>query len=145
VTRRLPVLLAGLWAGVILALGALAAPSAFAVASREAAGLIAGRFFMQEAYLSLLAAIALFLMLRLSARATSEAGQGSMFSVEMILSLAALFLTVIGYFALQPMMQAARAAQDLPRFGMLHGLSAALFCVKGLVVLVLAWRLAGTR
>lgn len=143
--QRLSVLLAALWAGVILALGALAAPSAFAVAGSEVAGSIAGRFFMQEAYLSLAAAISLFLMLRRHARAQFETGQGSLLSVEMILSLAALFLTIVGYFALQPMMQAARLAQDMPRFGMLHGVSAVMFCMKGLVVFALAWRLAGKK
>jgi hypothetical protein len=40
------------------------------------------------------------------------------------------------------MMAAARAGQGIWSFGALHGLSAAMFGLKGLLALALAWRLA---
>lgn len=140
--RRVCALMAGLWAGVLLAIGALAAPAAFALAPREVAGRIAGSLFRQEAYAALAVSMLMFMMLRRSARDRAEQGVGSVFSGEMLLVLAALFLTVLGYFALQPMMEAARAGQGSWSFGALHGLSAIAFGLKGLVVLALAWRLS---
>ena len=98
--------------------------------------------FAQEAYLALALAVLLFLLLRRRARAASAAGTGSVLSADMLLVLGALFCTVAGYFALQPMMAAARAGQGTWSFGSLHGASAALYGIKALLVTVLAWRLA---
>jgi len=61
----------------------------------------------------------------------------------MMLALGALFCTVAGYFALQPMMAAARAGQGPLSFGQLHAVSAVFYGLKLLLVLVLAWRAAG--
>jgi hypothetical protein len=137
--------LAGVWTGMLAAIGLMAAPAAFAAAPRATAGLIAGRLFAQEAYFGLAAAIVLFLVLRREARGGAAAGRGSAFSVDMLLALGALFCTVAGYFALQPMMASARAGQGGLSFGTLHAVSAAFFASKGLLVAVLAWRLAPRR
>lgn len=138
---RVAAWLAGVWGGGLLAIGALAAPAAFAVAPPELAGRIAGRLFAQEAHLGLGFAAALVLLLRHHARQLASRTPGSLFTVDLMLVLGAVFCTVAGYFALQPMMAAARAGQGSLSFGMLHGLSAAFFAVKGLLVLGLAWRL----
>ena len=53
-----------------------------------------------------------------------------------------MFCTVAGYFAIQPMMAAARAGQGVWSFAALHGASAGFFALKALLVCVLAWRLA---
>jgi hypothetical protein len=53
-----------------------------------------------------------------------------------------LFCTVAGYFALQPMMAAARAGQGPWSFAALHVASTAFFSLKALLVLVLAWRVS---
>jgi hypothetical protein len=58
------------------------------------------------------------------------------------LLLGTLFCTVAGSFAVQPMMAAARAGQGPVSFATLHAVSAALFVLKGVLVLVLAWRLS---
>src|SRR4051794_25940148 len=100
--------LAGLWTGVLVGLGAVAAPAAFAVLPRASAGLLAGRLFAHEAYAGLALAVVLLLLLRRRARGAAEAGTGSVFSPEMMLVLGALFCTVLGHFALQPMMAPAR-------------------------------------
>ena len=53
--------------------------------------------------------------------------------------LVALFLTVLGQFALQPAMEAAKAGQPgRLSFGALHGISASLFWVK--IVVLMACR-----
>jgi hypothetical protein len=139
---RLAAWLSGLWAGVLLGVGLIGAPAGFATVATVAAGRVAGRMFAVEAYLSLALAIGLFLLLRTQARRAAEAGTGSVFSTDMLLVLGALFCTVAGYFALHPMMAAARAGQGSWSFGALHGLSAGLYGLKALLAAVLAWRLA---
>jgi hypothetical protein len=142
-TRRLAACTAGLWAGVIFGIAAIGAPAGFASLQAEAAGRVAGRMFMQEAYASLALSVLLLLMVRRVARVDSEAGRGSVFSTNVVLVLGTLFCTMFGYFALQPMMAAARAGQGMWSFGALHGISAVFFGLKGLLALVLAWRLSG--
>jgi hypothetical protein len=58
----------------------------------------------------------------------------------MLLPAAALFCTLAGYFALQPMLDAARAGQGALSFMTLHLLSMVFFILKTLFVLALAWR-----
>jgi len=144
--RRLAALVAGLWAGLILGIAAIGAPASFANAARDVAGRVAGQMFAQEAYVSLVAAVALLVLVRRQARdyaqAEAEAGRGSALSANVLLVLGALFCTVFGYFAMQPMMASARAGQGLLSFGVLHGVSAVFFLLKGLLVAVLAWRLS---
>jgi hypothetical protein len=98
--------------------------------------------FTQEAYLGLVLAIVLFVVLRKIARQTADPGAGSVFSGNMLLVLGALFTIVLGYFALQPMMAAARAGQGGMSFGALHGISAGLYMLRAVLVSALAWRLA---
>ena len=138
---RLATWLAGLWGGVLLCVGALAAPSAFATLLAADAGRFVGRLFAQEAYLSLAMALVLFLIERKRSRNAAIAGSGSVLSLDLVLVLGALFCTVAGYFAVQPMMVAARAGQGAWSFGALHAVSGGLFVLKGLLVLTLAWRL----
>lgn len=136
-------LLAALWAGVLLAIGAVAAPAAFAVLPSADAGRVAGRMFSIEAHAGLAVAVVLFIVERRRARDAAEAGQGSALSTNLVILLGALFCTVAGYFALQPMMAAARVGQGSMSFAALHGVSSAFFVLKGVLVLVLAWRLIG--
>lgn len=140
-SSRVAAWLAGLWAGGLLVIGGMAAPAAFAVTTPEVAGRIAGRLFAQEAHIGLGLAAALVLLLRHHARRLADRQAGSFFSPELMLVLGAVFCTVAGYFALQPLMAAARAGQGSWSFGQLHGVSAVFFGLKGLLVLALAWRL----
>jgi hypothetical protein len=134
--------LAGLWLGVILCLAFMAAPTAFAQLERAQAGRLAGHLFQLEAQLSLVLAILLFIVERTWAARRAEAGQGSRLTLNLLLVLGALFCTVLGYYALQPMMEAARAGQGRLGFGALHGISSGFFALKGLLLLVYSWRLA---
>ncbi len=138
---RAAALLAGVWAGVLLALGAIAAPLAFANAARDVAGRIAGQTFALEARVGLVIAVVLLLLLRRQARPPGA----PVFSADLMLLLAAVFCTVAGHFAMQPMLAAARAGEGALSFAALHGIAAAFYGVKTLLVLLLAWRLAGAQ
>jgi hypothetical protein len=61
-------------------------------------------------------------------------------SAATLLPAGALFCTVAGYYALQPLMSAARAEQGDWSFLTLHALSFGFFGLKTLLVLILAWR-----
>ena len=143
--QRLQLLLPGLWAGTLLCLALLAAPAPFALLSQTDAGRVVARLLAQEAYLSLALGVLLLGLERLAARRTASAGIGRQFSVGMLLCLGALFCTVAGYFALQPLMLAARMGQGPLSFGQLHALSAAFYIVKTGLVLALAWRATNPR
>jgi len=129
-------LLPGLWAGALLCVALLATPSAFATLLPSDAGRAVARMLAQEAHASLALGIVLLLLERSAAK---RAG-GPQFSWGMGLALATLFCTVAGYFAVQPMMVAARAGQGPLSFGQLHLVSSVFFVLKGLAVLALAWR-----
>ncbi|MDO9286685.1 MAG: DUF4149 domain-containing protein [Aquabacterium sp.] len=140
--ERLRRLLPALWAGVLLCIAAIAAPAAFAMLERPDAGRVVGRIFVQEAWLSLVLAVLLLAMERARAKAVAEAGHGSVLSAEMLLVLGTVFCTVAGYFALQPLMPAARAGQGPLSFGQLHLISTVFYGAKLLLVGALAWRAA---
>ena len=89
--------------------------------------------------MSLALGVALLLLER-QAAATPEGD--SRLSNAMVLVLVAIFCTVLGHFGLQPMMASARAGEGSFSFGQLHAASLALYGVKTLVVLALAWRAA---
>jgi hypothetical protein len=76
-------------------------------------------------------------------RSAAAKDGGLRLSVPMLLALGAIFCTVAGYFGLQPMMAAAKAGEGRWSFGQLHAVSLALFGLKILLVLGLAWRAGG--
>jgi hypothetical protein len=129
-------LLPALWAGWMLCVALLATPAPFATLATQEAGRVVGRMLAQEAYSALLMGIVIVLFERAAARR----GPGPQFSLDMGLALGTIFCTVAGYFALQPMLVAARAGQGALSFGQLHAISVAFFGVKLVLVLTLAWR-----
>lgn len=142
---RVQALLAGLWAGLVVGVGAVAAPSLFAVLDRPMAGRGAGQIFTVEARISLFMAVVLFVIERRRVRDLAEKiGGNAAMTANLLLVLGALFLTIFGEFALRPLMEAARAGQATTlSFGALHGVSSVLFWLKGLMLVALAWRLTG--
>lgn len=147
--ERLRRLLPGLWAGLLLCVALVATPAPFALLQRPDAGRVVARILAQEAYASLALALLLLMLERLAARAAAEKRGASQFSLGMALSAGALFCTIAGYFGVLPMMDAVRAGQAAPSFGLsfgkLHAVSAAFFGIKLLLVAALAWRAAGVR
>jgi hypothetical protein len=140
--ERARLALPGLWAGWLLCVAALATPAAFALLERAQAGRVVARMLAQEAYTSLALGVLLLGLERLAARRAAARGDGSQFSAGMALAAGALFCTVAGYFALQPLMDAARAGQGAWSFAQLHALSAGFYGVKLALVIVLVWRAA---
>lgn len=140
--ERLHRLLPPLWLGVLLAIALIAAPSLFALLERAAAGKVAGRLFAIEAQASLALCVALGLIERRRASLRAAFGRGSRVSAELLLVLGALFCTVFGHFAMQPMLEAARAGEGRWSFGVLHAVSTGFYGLKTLFVGVLAWRAA---
>jgi hypothetical protein len=140
-------LLPGLWAGGLLCVALLATPAPFALLAQADAGRVAGRMLAHEAAASLFFGIAVLVLERVAARRslTDGGGGGRQFSAGMVLALGALFCTIAGYYAVQPMMVAARAGQGGLSFGQLHAISAAFFVVKTGLVLALAWRASSAR
>ena len=139
-SERLRRMLPGVWLGLLLAIAALAAPSLFALLDRPLAGRVAARLFALEAQSSLFFAVLLGLLERRRAGVRAAAGEGSLASAELLLVLGALFCTVLGHHALQPMMEAARAGTGRWSFGALHAVSTAFYGLKTLLVAALAWR-----
>jgi hypothetical protein len=136
-------LLPALWAGGLLCVALLSTPTLFAMLAAADAGRVAGRMLAQEAYSSLALGIVILVLERLAARRASAMGAGPQFTTGMALALGALFCTVAGYFAVQPMMVAARAGQGSLGFMQLHAISAAFYVLKTCLVLVMAWRATG--
>ena len=141
VLYRSRAVLAALWGGLLLCVAFVAAPSAFAVLERAQAGLLVGRVFALEANISLGAAMLLMMM----ERRLQRDAEGPAFTSEFLLPAAALFCTVAGYFALQPMMAAAKAGQGSLSFLTLHAISFGFYGLKTLLVLALAWRASKVR
>ena len=139
--QRFARLLAGLWAGLLVGIGAIGAPAGFAITTVEIAGRTAGRMFAIEAHVSLALAALLLLLTRKTVPAVPDQPPMPTLNTNLLLVLATLVCTIVGYFVLQPMMVAARAGEGSLSFGALHGLSAGFFALKGLLVLALAWRL----
>ena len=132
-----------LWAGAVVVVGGLAAPALFSVLPRDMAGTGAGRMFHLESQLSLFMAMLVFVMERRRVRDAVESGaQQSALSATLLMMLAVLFLTIFGQHVLHPMIQAARqGAPSGLSFAALHGISAAMYWGKALILLVMSWRL----
>ncbi len=126
---------------MLLCVALIATRAPFAVLQASDAGRVAGRVLAYEAHASLAMALVLYIIVRRQARVAAAAGHGSVISGEVLLVLGTLFCTVAGYFAVQPMMDAARAGQGAFGFGTLHLVSVLFFGLKTCLVLALGWRL----
>jgi hypothetical protein len=142
--ERVRRLLPGLWAGLLIGVGALAAPALFASLPAMQAGQVVARILATEAATSLALGATLLILERRRAAAAASADGSSQFNLETALVLAALFCTIFGYYAIVPQMAAARAGLGAISFAALHLISSSLFVAKGLLVLTLAWRATRT-
>jgi hypothetical protein len=134
--------LAGVWAGLMAGVGLVAAPLLFTSLSPSDAGRLAARLFSIDATVGICVG-ALLVMIGLQlARDRAERGAGSRFGPELALALAALLCIVVGYYAVQPMMEAARAGTGPLSFAALHGIASSFFLVRLALAAVLAWLLA---
>ncbi|MCE9661564.1 MAG: DUF4149 domain-containing protein [Burkholderiales bacterium] len=134
--------IAGAWTGLMLGIGGVAAPALFSLLPRADAGRVAARLFSLEATIGVCAGAFLVLVGLQLGRDRAEGTQGSRFGLELILALAAVACIVAGYYALQPMLEAARAGQGSLSFAALHGISSVFFALRLALVAILAWRLS---
>jgi hypothetical protein len=130
---RLAAVVLTLWAGSLWTICAIAAPAAFAVLERAAAGRLAGALFQIATWLGAACALILF------ATAFVHKPLAARLSPSWLVAATAA-APLLSELVLSPMMAAARAANDMSRFGMLHGLAAVLFVAAALGALLLVLR-----
>jgi hypothetical protein len=134
-------ILPGLWLGLLVCIAAIVAPACFAVLPSADAGRVLARIFVQEAWLSLSFAVALWLLEGVHARRLQHAASRGP-SRHTLLLIGTLVCTLLGYFAVQRAMPAARLGQGMLSFGQLHLVSTVCYAVKIVLACVLAWRVA---
>ena len=146
--QRLFIVIAGLWAGSILTVGYLVAPTIFGtLTDRQVAGMVAGSVFKAEAYLSTIICIALMVLANLLV----TRGQTQYKAIRLIL-LALLVCSIAASFVLIPWMNTIRdeaLLQGMPvmlspsadLFRALHGASSAVFMIQSALGIYLVWRL----
>lgn len=123
-----------LWAGSLWTVCGIVAPQLFAtLPERKLAGQMAARLFHIETWLGVVVAVVLIAIF-----AARKAFATSKTILWLILLTAGAPLA--SELILGPMMNAARAANDMARFGMLHGVSAVLFFTACLSGLALVWK-----
>jgi len=123
-----------LWAGSLWTVCGIVAPQLFAtLPERKLAGQMAARLFHIETWLGVVTAIVLIGIF--AARKTLATSKAILYLI--LLTAAA---PLASELILGPMMDAARQAGDMARFGMLHGVSAVLFFTACLSALALLWQ-----
>lgn len=128
---RLAAVLLAFWAGSLWTICGIVAPSLFAVLDdRRVAGQLAGRFFLIETWIGAIVG-ALLIGLNLSGKLGLPA-RGWV--------IAAAALPVASHLILGPMMDRAREAGDMARFGVLHGIAGVCFLVACVAMLVVVWK-----
>ncbi|MCA8151173.1 DUF4149 domain-containing protein [Burkholderia contaminans] len=138
-------LLSAVWVGSLLTIGYAVAPVLFKTLERMTAGSVAAQLFRIEAILGVVCGV---LLLALSNQQVRR-GSSDYRRVRWIVA-AMVVCVLVGYFALQPFMNALRvAAMDAgtdianspyaSRFGMLHGVSSVFYLVESVLGLMLIW------
>jgi hypothetical protein len=123
-----------LWAGSLWTVCGIVAPQLFAtLPERKLAGQMAARLFHIETWLGVVIAIVLIALF--SARKVSGTRKTILWLI--LLTAAA---PLASELLLGPLMEAARQANDMARFGLLHGVSAVLFLIACLSALALVWK-----
>ncbi|KVO95476.1 hypothetical protein WL01_26980 [Burkholderia ubonensis] len=140
-------LLSAVWVGSLLTIGYAVAPVLFRSLERMTAGSVAAQLFRIEAVVGVVCGVLLLVLSNQQVRRGCDEYR----RVRWILA-AMVGCVLIGYFALQPFMNALRvAAMDAgtdianspyaSRFGMLHGVSSLFYLVESVLGLMLIWRL----
>jgi len=148
---RLFRLLAMLWVGSQLTIGYVVAPVLFASLDRTSAGSIAAQLFRVEGIIGVVSGVLLLAL----GNVLSRRGGVDYRRLRWLL-FGMLVCVLIGYFALQPFMNALRVAamnagMDVgnspyaSRFGMLHGVSSVFYLIESLLGIMLVWLLPVSR
>ncbi|VVE24517.1 membrane protein [Pandoraea iniqua] len=150
--ERLFRLVATVWCGSQWAIGYIVAPTLFTVLeSRMVAGTVAGRLFHTQAWLSLVCGVLLVWLATALVARTADEQAARRYRGLRWLAVAMMVCVLISSFALQPFMAQLRAAAEATgveigqspyaaRFGMLHGISSAIYLLQSLLGVALIWR-----
>ncbi len=147
VPHRLFRLLTVVWVGSLLTIGYAVAPVLFTSLDRMTAGAVAAQLFRIEGVIGVVCGVLLLALCNLLVRRGGDAYRRLRWLIAGML-----VCVLVGYFALQPFMNALRiAAQEAgtdvghsvyaSRFGMLHGVSSAFYLIESLLGIVLVWKL----
>ncbi|MGA7782085.1 MAG: DUF4149 domain-containing protein [Paraburkholderia sp.] len=145
--HRLFRLLTVVWVGSLLTIGYAVAPVLFTSLDRSVAGAVAAQLFRIEGVLGVVCGV---LLLGL-ANVLIRRGNDSYRRLRWLLA-GMLVCVLVGYFALEPFMNALRVAAleagtDVghsayaARFGVLHGVSSLFYLIESLLAIVLVWKL----
>ncbi len=140
-------LLTVVWVGSLFTIGYAVAPVLFTSLSRMSAGSVAAQLFRIEAVLGAVCGVLLLALGNVLVRRGENAYRRLRW-----LTAGMLLCVLLGYFALQPFMDAWRmaaleAGTDVghsayaARFGILHGVSTLFYVVESLLGLALVWML----
>lgn len=151
VAARARVVLATLWIGSLWTIGYIVAPTLFAtLQDRALAGTLAGRMFQIEAWITIVCALLLAILV-VRAGEAYESRQRKHLLILIGLMLAC---TLISHFGIQPLMAELRASvapgsamgsETAARFGRLHGISSGIYLVQSVLGLVLVLKLFRVR
>jgi hypothetical protein len=131
IAQRIAAVLLALWAGSLVTVCAVVAPTLFALLERSNAGQVAARLFFIETLIGVAVAIAVFIAQR--------AGGVVLPRPAAIAIIVGALAPVSSEVILGPMMQAARSAGNMARFGALHGVSAVLFVIACVSAVLAVW------
>ncbi|WP_233802506.1 DUF4149 domain-containing protein [Paraburkholderia sp. HP33-1] len=145
--HRLFRLLTAVWVGSLLTIGYAVAPVLFTTLDRMTAGSVAAQLFRIQGVIGVVCGILLIGLANLLVRR----GSGAYRRLRWLLA-GMLVCVLVGYFALQPFMNAMRAAaleagSDVghsvyaTRFGILHGVSSLFYLIESLLGIALVWLL----
>ncbi|WP_128586407.1 DUF4149 domain-containing protein [Paraburkholderia kirstenboschensis] len=140
-------LLTVVWVGSLLTIGYAVAPVLFTSLDRTTAGAVAAQLFRIEGLLGAVCGILLLGLANVVIRRGGNAYRRLRWLVAGML-----LCVLVGYFALQPFMNAMRiaaleAGTDVghsayaARFGMLHGVSSLFYLIESLLGVLLVWKL----
>jgi len=145
--HRLFRLLTVVWVGSLLTIGYAVAPVLFTSLDRMTAGAVAAQLFRIEGVIGVVCGVLLLALCNVLVRRGGDAYRRLRWLIAGML-----VCVLVGYFALQPFMNALRiAAQEAgtdvghsvyaSRFGMLHGVSSVFYLIESLLGIVLVWKL----
>lgn len=145
--HRLFRLLTVLWVGSLLTIGYAVAPVLFTQLDRVSAGAVAAQLFRIEGILGAVCGILLLGLANVLIRRDCSAYRRLRWLI-----VGMLVCVLVGYFALQPFMNAIRVAAleagtDVghsayaTRFGILHGVSSLFYLIESLLGVALVWTL----
>ncbi|NYH13245.1 DUF4149 domain-containing protein [Paraburkholderia bryophila] len=140
-------LLTVVWVGSLLTIGYAVAPVLFTSLDRISAGAVAAQLFRIEGVLGAVCGILLLGLANVLVRRGASAYRQLRWLIVVML-----VCVLVGYFALQPFMNAIRiaalqAGTDVghsayaTRFGILHGVSSLFYLIESLLGVALVWKL----